>query len=169
MNNQESIKQSLESAKMGVSIAATFMQIKEPNVEFIHQSSIKANGINSLYLEKTNTIYFSLEWLETANMAETVHTAFHETRHSYQKQMIDSMEKPNRKESLEILKSWKQDILVYTKPTDERPDSIDYLGQSIEIDAIAFSHFLMKQFFNTETFIPSPIKDKVLSRLKSFR
>jgi len=43
---------------------------------------------------------------------------------------------------------------------------IDYLNQSIEIDAIGFAYHQMKVLFDIEVKIPDVIKDKVMNYVK---
>jgi len=46
-------------------------------------------------------------------------------------------------------------------------DDVDYLKQDIEVDAIAFAHWLVKKEFNVKTIIPELVKFEVeLSLIK---
>jgi len=46
---------------------------------------------------------------------------------------------------------------------------IEYLTQFIEIDAIAFAHSKMNEFFQVKTMIPGLFKEKVHSIMKNFK
>jgi hypothetical protein len=66
---------------------------------------------------------------------------------------------------------WEKEFKHYTSPSGKNtPKSdIDYLNQSIEIDAIGFAYYQMKELFSVEVKIPEGIKDLVLLRLISFQ
>jgi len=46
-------------------------------------------------------------------------------------------------------------------------DDHDYLNQSIEIDAIGFTHHKIYEFFGVKTIIPNSIKDIALNYQKN--
>lgn len=52
--------------------------------------------------------------------------------------------------------------------TNNEIDDSNYLKQEIEVDAIAFAHWLVKKEFNVKTVIPNIIKDKVAKLILSF-
>ena len=81
---------------------------------------------------------------------------FHETRHAYQHHSI----KKGINESKATLEQWKNEFESYNNPSGENEplSDIDYLKQSIEIDAIRFAHIQMKDLFDVKTVIPEPIK-----------
>ncbi|MBU1145278.1 MAG: hypothetical protein KJ971_05425 [Firmicutes bacterium] len=164
--NQDGLDR-LDTAKMSVLIASKFLNLSEIKVELSDLKKLHIKSVNSAYLDSNNTIYFHLDWLKNASNAEITLIAFHEVRHVYQKQMIDSNNQTDNKESPEVIHKWKHEFENYNRPTESFLSS-DYLSQSIEIDAIAFSHFLMRDMFRTESIIPLEIKQAVINKIKEF-
>jgi hypothetical protein len=93
--------------------------------------------------------------------------AFHETRHAYQHHCI----KTQSREDMDTIKDWEKEFNQYTSPSAKNTPicDIEYLKQSIEIDAIAFAYHQMKALFDVEVKIPDVIKDLVSLRLISFQ
>ncbi|MDD3123124.1 MAG: hypothetical protein PHC62_06415 [Candidatus Izemoplasmatales bacterium] len=87
-------------------------------------------------------------------------TALHETRHAYQKANIDSPEYFVGRESKETIKQWKKDFDIYI-PSKNAEEDIEYLIQSIEIDAIAFAHKYLNEYFHVKSIIPDAIKERI--------
>ena len=52
--------------------------------------------------------------------------------------------------------------------TNKEDDDQRYLTQEIEIDAIAFAHWLVKKELNLKTVIPKVIRNKVADRIIQF-
>ena len=90
-------------------------------------------------------------------------TCFHETRHAYQYHCI----KTNSIEDEETIKIWKSEFEGYNKPsnTSDSKNDKSYLKQAIEIDAIAFAYYQMKELFNVEVKIPEEIKEFIKAKL----
>jgi hypothetical protein len=104
--------------------------------------------ISSIYRHKDNEIIFNEDWNNRSNELEILVTAFHETRHAYQYHCI----KTKSREDIETIIVWEKEFNQYTSPSGKNtPKSdIDYLKQSIEIDAIAFAYHQMKELFDVE-------------------
>lgn len=75
--------------------------------------------------------------------------------------------KTGTKESQETLEIWSHEINNYEMPsgTNKEDDDQKYLKQEIEIDAIAFAHWLIKKEFDLKTYIPEMIKEDVLTKV----
>jgi len=92
-----------------------------------------------MYLPDHNLILFNQDWLAVAKLEEVILTAFHETRHAYQKSQIDEIPNLKHKENPETVAKWRREFEKYYRPSDEYQDDPGYLEQEIEKDAIAFS------------------------------
>lgn len=92
-------------------------------------------------------------------------TAFHEVRHIYQFVVLDFEEKDGFyfNVPVSIKDKWRIEQLNYK--VSEKYEDEDYLCQDIEIDAIAFSHYLIKRLFDAITVIPEVIKQQVSMRV----
>lgn len=110
-----------------------------------------------MYLFESNEIIFNDEWVAKSQWIEVIVTAFHETRHSYQGYCI----RTRSLESKDTLDKWGYETLNYIRPTgkNNEVDDLDYLYQSIEINAIGFTHHKIYEFFGVKTFVPKSIKD----------
>lgn len=107
-----------------------------------------------MFLPDIYVIVFNNEWLKNAKMEEVIICSIHETRHAYQKACIDFKEIAEQEEPL-IVSMWEKDFENYVNPSiypNER-----YIMQEIEIDAIAFSLYVMKKVFNINIFIQKNI------------
>ena len=94
-------------------------------------------------------------------------TCFHETRHAYQYHCI----KTKSREDIETIKVWEKEFNQYTRLSGKNtPKSdVDYLKQSIEIDAIAFAYHQMKELFKVDVKIPEVIRDVVHAHINGFK
>lgn len=115
------------------------------------------------------TIYFNKHFVESSPIEEIFVTAFHETRHSYQFACIDleAEHHQNLDETKERIALWKKENENYYN--SEVKNDPKYLNQDIEMDAIAFAHYLTNKLFGLKTIIPDVIKDKVAKRIKEFK
>lgn len=87
-------------------------------------------------------------------------------RHAYQGYCV----RTKTRESTETLKAWKTEIDGYIMPSGKNNEIDDqsYLTQEIEIDAIAFAHWLIKKEFDSNTAIPEVIRNKVADKIFVF-
>jgi len=71
-------------------------------------------------------------------------------------------------EDVETINQWREEFKSYhpSNPNIEEETDYEYLGQNIEIDAIAFTHKVMKVLLQVPTFIPKIILDEVLDRVE---
>lgn len=150
-----------EAAINGVKIIAEILNIPVPHISFFDPSEVSNNEITGMYLFESDEIIFNEEWIAKSQWIEVIVTAFHETRHAYQGYCI-------RTKSMEIkdtLDKWEYETLNYIRPSgkNNEVDDYDYLNQSIEIDAISFTHNKIYEFFGVKTVIPKGILKKVLS------
>jgi hypothetical protein len=131
-------------AKYAVSIASKLLGIRKVDVDFVDSEFLKGKTITSMYLPDHDLILFNQDWLSKAKLEEVIMTAFHETRHAYQKSQIDAIPNLKQNESLETIAKWKREFDQYYRPTDEYQDDPGYLEQVIEKDAIAFSQMCLR-------------------------
>ena len=126
-------------ATYAVAIASKLLGIMKVDVEFVSADFLKSKTITSMYLPDHNMILFNQDWLAVAKLEEVILTAFHETRHAYQKAQIDGVPNPRQKENPETIAIWNSEFQKYYRPSDDYVDDPEYLEQEIEKDAIAFS------------------------------
>lgn len=107
-----------------------------------------------------NCIVVNQELLPTLDEMEAVIALIHEGRHAYQWEEI--MHRNHKIESQLLLDIWRYDFENYSEP--ERSDSLNYLGQGIEIDAIAYTTIEVKKMFGQDLIIPKSIQEDVLKR-----
>ena len=167
MTTYERIKENKLTAIMGVKMASKILGITQVNVDFFEGSTFTKNGGASIFSPEKYLITFNLDWISNAEMTEVLSIAFHETRHAYQKLNTDFHPGLKYTEKKETVDSWRKDFLSYKNPGVEMAS--DYLRQSIEIDAIAFSHYLLNELFHSQTLIPDEIKEEVDSIIKGYQ
>ncbi len=88
-------------------------------------------------------------------------------RHAYQGYCV----RTRTRESTETLIVWNDEINGYILPSGKNNEIDDhsYLNQEIEVDAIAFAHWLVKKELNLKTVIPKVIRNKVEDRILKFK
>lgn len=145
----------------GVKIAAKVLDIGDVNVEFLEKSYFPNPEINAVFLKENITVVFNKEWIINSTFLEIMVAAFHETRHAYQYFQITESELMKYQQKEETVRKWSIEFEKYIKPCTYSDLEIDYMNQDIEIDAIAFSCFLIKKLFEINTIVPKVIKDKV--------
>ena len=128
-----------------VTIATKLLGISKVDIEFVDSEFLKGKTITSMYLPDYNLILFNQDWLATARLEEVILTAFHETRHAYQKAQIEGVLYINKREKPETVMKWKQEFEKYYRPSNEYQDDPGYLNQEIEKDAIGFSQIWLLQ------------------------
>ncbi|MFH2116725.1 MAG: hypothetical protein ABII85_01635 [Bacillota bacterium] len=147
-----------------VELASRILGLSEILVKFKPESAFLNSEINAVFDDKYYIIYFNETWLSKASADEIMVTALHETRHAYQKANIDFPEFFVGRESKETISEWKKDFENY-KPSKNAEVDIEYLTQSIEIDAIAFAHCKMNDLFKITSELPSVIEQSVKNRM----
>lgn len=147
----------------GVQIAAKLLKIPSPQITFISQFQLPNPTITAMYLQETKEIIFNENWVIQANWLDVVATSFHECRHAYQHYCVSTSSSENKS----TRDTWAAELSGYFQPNADKPQEydVDYLQQSIEVDAIAFTHLQMKNLFNTETSIPKIILSQVKHRV----
>lgn len=149
----------IEIALKGIKIASNLLNIPEPSIFFASSDELPNKEVTALFRHKDYEVIFNENWLIVVPWIEVMITCFHETKHAYQSYSINN----NINESKETLTKWESDFNTYNMPSgtlDEKAD-INYLTQSIEIDAIRFTHEKIKELFDVKTIIPAGIKHLV--------
>lgn len=152
----------------GVKIASKVLKIEDINVEFLEKSYFPNPEINAVFLKENLTIVFNEDWIINTSFLEIMVAAFHEARHVYQYMQIAKPRIMKNKENAEVIKQWTVDFEKYVKPYSNPNSENDYFNQTVEIDAIAFSKFLLNKLFEVNVIIPEKIKDKVNSCVLNF-
>lgn len=110
-------------------------------------------------------IVFNNDKLREATDYEVYITSFHEIRHIYQRCCIEFGKSYKQlKEPKKRIKQWKYEDDHYY--VSEIIDDEKYLRQDIEIDAIAFSYYMMDLLFDNKVILPESIKKEALKRTK---
>jgi hypothetical protein len=157
----------IKLAIKGIKQASKILRITPPQVHFTYAVDFPNPEITSVYSHAKNYIIFNEDWVEKSSDHEILITAFHETRHAYQYYCIQR----SVIEDIEIVKVWEKEFFNYTTPSEQNTplSDLDYLKQSIEIDAIAFAYDQMKKLYNVKVMIPNEIKDLVLKRVEAIQ
>lgn len=137
----------LEAIK-AVSYASRLLEIRKVEVDFVGSDILMGKTITSMYLPDQNLILFNQDWLSVAKLEEVILTAFHETRHAYQKSQIDGI--PNLKHNVisETIQKWKKEFEAYYRPSDQILNDPNYIEQEIEKDASRFAYMILFEDFN---------------------
>ncbi|NWH10173.1 SprT-like domain-containing protein [Acholeplasma laidlawii] len=159
MNNEKIID-------IGTQIVSKILDFPIPELYIIEQSKLPNKEITGIYSFGENEIIFNEEWVNRSQWIEVIITVFHEMRHAYQGYCI----RTKNRESAETIKAWESEINCYIMPSGKNNgiDDKSYLTQEIEIDAIAFAHWIVKKEFDLKTVIPDLIKKKVNEKIKTF-
>lgn len=145
----------------GTKLAAQILGIETPDVQFFYNQNITKKGINSMFMKEKYIIAFNEEWVEQANPMEIQITCFHESRHAFQWKVILGKYSGTEVVDPITVKKWKNEMNNYNQPTKKDTPEEEYLKQAIEIDAVAFAHRMMLEYFNVKTIIPECLKDSI--------
>ena len=152
----------LDIAILGVKLASEILEIPKPKVYFIEDDCVNNKMIAGIFRANEYQILFNENWVNNSEQIEIIISASHETRHAYQSYSI----KENINESNETLNLWNYEFNNYIIAigTNKPNTDINYLKQSIEIDAIRFTYYKVKELFEIETFIPDEIKSIIFNK-----
>jgi len=128
-------------ALAAVKYASKILGLSEIEVIFRQESFFNNSEINAVFNDKYYLIIFNEDWMNQVTKSEIIITAFHETRHAYQKANIEFPEYFMGRESEETINKWQKDFENYKGPLVKGNSLIDlqYINQEIEIDAIKFA------------------------------
>lgn len=157
-----------ELAMMGVKVAAKILQIKTPEVRFFNNKHADEKGINAIFRKEENIIAFNENWIDgVENKMEIMVTCFHESRHAFQYQVIKGDYMGTETVDKDTIDIWKSEFTQYHTPSGDVSSDNRYLFQDIEIDAIAFAHKRMLEYFKVKTIIPDEIREEVNYKRRS--
>ena len=137
----------LEAIK-AVSYASRLLGIKKVEVDFVGSDILMGKTITSMYLPDQNLILFNQDWLSVVKLEDVILTAFHETRHAYQKSQIDGIPNLKHNESPGTILKWKEEFEAYYRPNEKLLDDSKYIKQEIEMDASRFAYMIVFEDFN---------------------
>ena len=157
-----------EVAMSGVKIASKILGLDPPEIRFYKDNSLTRKGINSMYIKESNTVAFDDTWIEMAEWIEIIIVCFHEVRHHFQYQIVNSMIESKEIIASDTKEKWKYEITSYQQPNKTIEMSSKYIEQSLEIDAISFSYYMLKKLFGCEVHIPKQIIDRVKQYSEKF-
>lgn len=146
-----------------VRIVEKILNFPAPELFIIEQNQLPNSEITGMYRFDDNEIIFNEDWVLRSDWTEVIITAFHEMRHAYQGYCI----RTQSREPKSILDKWEYETLNYIMPSGKNNEIDDesYLKQEIEIDAIAYAHWLVKSQFDMKTVIPSNINERVSKKI----
>lgn len=157
----------IEVAYAGIEIVSKLLDFPIPELFSIEETELPNKEITGMYSFKNNHIILNEDWVNRSEWIEVLITVFHEMRHAYQGYCV----RTKTGEHIKTLKKWEEEINGYIMPSGKNNEADDqsYLTQEIEIDAIAYTHLLIKRKFDIKTLIPNVIKDNVLNRVNELR
>lgn len=139
----------------------------EINIEVIFKEDnyFSSPDISAVFIKDGHYIVFNNSFLKFATIPEIIITGFHEARHAYQNLQVEILNyfQFNFKEDVETINKWKLDF--DNQKLVSKMTRYEYLNQTIEIDAIAFSSYLTNKLLNLNQTIPDEIKGKVMDRI----
>ena len=115
-------------------------------------------------MKENNIIIFDSEWLKNSTIAELMTTCLHETRHSFQWNVINNRYFGSVVVNPNTIKIWAKEFMYYNIPSNKISQDFEYLFQDIEIDAIAFSYKFMLELLGITISIPEFIQEQVLQK-----
>lgn len=139
-----------------VNRCGVILNIPKPDVELY---KFESDEVSAMFIPSNYSIVVNSLLLDSTNPIEIFITICHEMRHAYQFYRVNNP--IVTKENEEILQKKKEEFDNYCYPQDER-----FLEQEIEIDAIAFAHFMTLKYLGERTVIPDNIKKKVYLRIQ---
>jgi hypothetical protein len=113
----------------GTSLAARILGIETPDVQFFYNQDLTKKGINSIFLKDKYIIAFNEEWIEQANPMEIQVTCFHESRHAFQWEVINSEYTGTEIVDSVTIQKWKDEMSNYNSPTKKDIPEEEYLKQ----------------------------------------
>lgn len=165
MNN---LKINMRIAKKAVSLVSKIYEFDDSIlVEFDNETKFPNKKVTALATSDFRVIY-NIDRLRVAPDYEIYITSFHEMRHIYQRCCIEFGKSYKQlKESKKRIKQWKYESDHYY--VSEIIDDEKYLKQDIELDAIAFSYYMMKLVFDSKMLLPESIKKEAFKRAKEIK
>jgi len=156
-------------AIVGVRLASKVLDIPPDVIEVVFKSKeyFKNPDMIGIFEKEVYRIIFNETLIIDASPEEIMITAFHETRHAYQcmvceLSMLDS-------EPIDRIVKWREELDNSIQPKGIVNEDFKYLNQDIEIDAIAFSRFMLKKLIGVTINISDIIKEKVLNRTQEIK
>lgn len=159
MNNEKIIYGSVQ-------LVLEILNFPTPELYLIEESKLPNKEITAIYSFKNNEIIFNENWINRSEWIEVMITVLHEMRHAYQGYCV----RTKTREDAETLKRWENELNSYTMPSGKNNiiDDKNYLMQEIEIDAIAFAHWIIKKELDISTVIPDIISKEVKQKIEAF-
>lgn len=155
-----------DAAKLAVKIGSEYLKLGNGlKGIFINPSELPNYKLKALFNYDYWLIYFNQDWVSYSEVYEVLHTGFHEVRHAYQAMQVLYKDKGlihYYHEDDNRIRLWKEELDEYYLSND---NTYKY-HQDIEIDAIAFAHYMMKKLYLKEFLISKLIKAKVDLRIK---
>lgn len=121
----------------------------------------RTQNCDAVFLKESYTIVVNEDWLEKAGIAEFTATILHETRHAYQCAQVDFYDDMKYQEPINKVKQWKFELENYIPTSGDEHNDMNYMKQSIEIDAVAFEMKMMKDLLDIDLTPYSSIADDV--------
>lgn len=165
MNN---LKYNMKVAKNAVALVSRIYEFDDAIlVEFDKGARFPNKEVTAITTNDFRIIY-NIDRLRVAPDYEVYITSFHEMRHIYQRCCIEFGKSYKQlTESKQRIQQWKNESNHYY--VSEIIDDEKYLKQDIELDAIAFSYYMMNLVFDSKMILPDSVKKEVLIRVKEIK
>ena len=159
-----------EIAELGVSLVSKLLGLSELIVLYRPASDFSSDEVNAMFIKTRYFIVFKIDWIETAEHLDILTSAFHETRHAYQMAQVEFPEGFKYNEPEEVLDRWENEFKNYkASPDTSEEHDMQYLDQDIELDAIAFEHYLAMRLFKVDLEPHEYAEERVREKRKSFK
>ena len=152
INNKEYVQQIVTSI-------SNFLEIPACHVSYLKLDGDYQN-VTGFFVKEKYLINVNLLVINRLSDLELAAFIIHEVRHAYQ--YVQVKELLPVKEDKEIINKWQDEIYSYCQP---HADSNQYLQQTVEIDAIAFTAYFCKRFFQQNLIVPKEIEKDVKTRI----
>ena len=154
----------------GIKLGSKVLGISEPSVVFVGNDVFGSSKINAMFLPEESSIVFNEYWVEEATEIEILITCFHELRHAFQHKAISNQHIGDEQIDSNKISLWKKEFDSYKQSKGElATEDEEYLLQDIEVDAIAFAHFMITSLFDLRTYVPDILKSLVSDRVELFK
>jgi hypothetical protein len=130
-------------------------------IRFEPMSFLITHNCDAMFLKENYTIVINENWLDGVGVAELTATILHETRHAYQCAQVDFYDYMPYQEPREKVELWRIELENYIPTSGDEHNDMDFMKQSVEIDAVAYEIKMMKDLLDIDLIPHELIADEV--------